>query len=103
MIFDLKDKFQLPPPQTGFHIFTLDSTRWCDGKVDCPPDGADETKERCPNRFHCRSSGGVNIEKDRVCDGIIDCDNNEDENNETCGEIRHFCPVLGSTKVSHVT
>ena len=91
---------QLPEPEFGVFFFTLDSRKWCDGKIDCPPEGADELRERCPQRFYCAAAaGGVSIPHENVCDGVVDCLKAEDEFGEACRKTRHFCPVLGSTKV----
>ena len=86
---------------TGVFYFTLESMKWCDGVKDCPPDGADESRERCPDRFYCDVSKNViSIELSRKCDGIVDCMDGSDEDVKICNKTRHYCPVLGSTKVS---
>ena len=74
--------------------------KWCDGVIDCPPNGADEARDRCPERFYCDAANDViSIEINRKCDGVIDCKDGSDENIVNCNKTRHFCPVLGSTKV----
>ena len=42
-------------------------------------EGFDEM--HCPKRFRCKSGNKVSIDIDQMCDGIQNCDNNEDENN----------------------
>jgi len=91
----------LQPPLTGVFYFTLESMKWCDGVIDCPPNGADEARDRCPERFYCDAANDViSIEINRKCDGVIDCKDGSDENIVNCNKTRHFCPVLGSTKIS---
>ena len=71
--------------------------RYCDGIVDkfylinnitnCS-EGFDEM--HCPKRFRCKSGNKVSIDINQMCDGIQNCDNNEDENNCSNNNNRVF-------------
>ena len=51
-------------------------------------EGFDEM--HCPKRFKCKSGNKVSIDIHQMCDGIRNCDNNEDENN---------CPSINNNRV----
>ena len=43
------------------------------------PRGFDE--KLCPKRYNCRSGVKVSIDVSQICNGVVDCDNGEDEQN----------------------
>ena len=43
------------------------------------PRGFDE--KLCPKRFNCKSSNKISIDVSQVCNGVVDCDEGEDEQN----------------------
>ena len=50
----------------------------CDGRQDCRMSPADE--KNCPDRFFCRNGTKMlSIEKEKVCDFVIDCEYESDE------------------------
>ena len=68
--------------------FYLMGDRYCNGFEDLPynllnetecPKGFDETEKNCKKRFHCKAGKQVNIPLSSVNDGVVDCDNGEDE------------------------
>ena len=56
----------------------------CDGKVDCRKGRFDEIS--CLNKFDCRSSHTVTVEKEKVCDHINNC-----EDTSCCFKTRVYC------------
>ena len=60
----------------------------CNGLQDCELSRADE--EDCPGRFYCRnSSKTISVSHDRVCDFVVDCDDESDEQN--CFKTHFYC------------
>ena len=84
-----------------FESFIVFSEKWCDGIIDCPNSGEDESLEKCPNRFRCKAGNRVSIASSKICDGVPDCDDLSDEINNICLD-RFFCPALNNTKVSKI-
>ncbi|XP_076813046.1 uncharacterized protein LOC143459693 [Clavelina lepadiformis] len=88
------------------HSFYSLGDRYCDGYVDqawfyindsnCPR-GFDE--ENCPQRFRCPSKDQISIDSMQVCDGVRDCDDGTDEDEERC-PTRHYCDTEVGGKIS---
>ncbi|XP_076812070.1 uncharacterized protein LOC143459012 [Clavelina lepadiformis] len=77
--------------------FYIDGYAECNGTVECDADATDEMN--CPNRFHCPAGNRVNIPSSSVCDGIVDCNEGEDEFGQECPG-RFYCPSLNNSLVS---
>ena len=76
--------------------FYIDGYAECNGTVECDADATDEMN--CPNRFHCPAGNRVNIPSSSVCDGIVDCNEGEDEFGQDCTG-RFYCPSLNNSLV----
>ncbi|XP_076814045.1 uncharacterized protein LOC143460429 [Clavelina lepadiformis] len=88
----------LPPTPTSYiETIELDGDASCNGTVECEERQEDETG--CRNRFYCDAGNRVNIPSSSVCDGIVDCNEGEDEFGQDCPG-RFYCPSLNNSLVS---
>ena len=53
-------------------------------------------EKSCPNRFKCKAGGKVSIDSSQVCNGVIDCDNGDDENNQNCPVHHSYSNLFSS-------
>jgi len=81
-----------------YGLTVVNSKQFCDGIPHCTVNFEDELDAMCADRFWCAASGRISISESRVCDGVIDCDDESDEASDTCPD-RFFCSALGGTKV----
>ena len=95
-------KFPLFLLQKGEIITKSLGLEICDGAIDCLPDGQDEwgcTYDE--NTFRCTTPGNrVNIPMEKTCDGIVDCSDGKDEDQQLCEDFKFYCSTRNGSAVS---
>ena len=75
----------------------------CDGAIDCLPGGQDELG--ClhdPYAFYCTTPGNrINIPMEKTCDGVVDCSDGKDEDQQLCEDFKFYCSTRNGSAVSH--
>jgi len=59
-----------------------------------------EVELDCPKRYYCKSKDMISIDERSVCDGVIDCDDQSDENATSCGDMRFSCRAGKAISIS---
>ncbi|CAK8678974.1 unnamed protein product [Clavelina lepadiformis] len=82
-------------PFCSVNLTCLDAHQVCNGKWESDLSCGrriDEEEIGCPQRFYCKVGESISIDKRQVCDGVINCDDESDENKKrNCTDQRFYC------------